>query len=242
MIIYPAIDLMDGKCVRLVQGERDRRTVYSDNPADTACRWRDAGAKWLHVVDLDATLDQRCFANLESVKSIVAKSGLKVELGGGIRTAEHIRTYLGEGVERVITGTAALQSEQFASEIFAEFGARVALGLDSRDGKAAIKGWTSLTDIGTEDAALKMQQLGAKIMIVTDIRRDGMLSEPNFEMLDRLCEILDAEIIASGGVSDIEHVRRLHELGRPNMNGAIVGKALYEGRFDLAKAIELFQE
>ena len=242
MIIYPAIDLMDGQCVRLVQGVRENKTVYSDNPAEIALKWRDAGAKWLHVVDLDAALGQKCFANLDAVKNIIAQSRLKVEIGGGIRKAEHIHRYLEEGASRVIVGTAALESEEFASEIFAEFGPKVALGLDSRDGKAAVKGWTSLTSIATEDAAIKMQSLGAKIIILTDIRRDGMLTEPNFDMVDRLCGMLDMQVIASGGVSQIVHLDKLNRLGRNNLNGAIVGKALYEGKLDLEDAIRLYQE
>lgn len=244
MIIYPALDLMGGKCVRLTQGERDRSTVYSGDPAEVARKWLDAGATWLHVVDLDAAFDQSCFANLESIRKILEvtrAANAKIQVGGGIRVEEHIKKYVDEGVARVIVGTAALESPGFAKEIFDEFGAKVALGLDSRDGNVAVKGWTSVTNLSTEATAVQMQSLGAKVMIVTDIRRDGMLTEPNFDLMAHLCGLLDVRIIVSGGVSDISHVERLHKLNLANIDGVIVGKALYEGQFDLAEAIKLYQ-
>ena len=243
MIIYPAIDIMDGKCVRLTFGEKDKRTDYADNPADAAQRWADAGTAWLHVIDLDAAIEQRPLANLQAVKNILAAvPGIKVQVGGGVRESDHIRALLDLGVTRVIVGTKLLESEEFARDIFSEFGERVVLALDSRDGKVAVKGWTEVSERATEEFAKNMNDLGARTMNVTDITRDGTLTEPNFEMMDRLCRLVDADIIASGGVSDIEHVRRLAKLEHPNMNGAIVGKALYEGRFDLAAAIAEFQE
>lgn len=245
MIIYPAIDIMDGKCVRLTYGEKERRTDYSDDPAAVARRWYDAGARRLHVIDLDAAIDQKPLANFETIKKIVdsvSPLGMMVQVGGGVRDSGHINSYLDIGVGRVIVGTKVIESESFAAEIFSAFGARVVLALDSRDGRVAVKGWTELSDVPTEDFARKMDALGARTMNVTDITRDGALTEPNFDMMDRLCRLCKADIIASGGVSSIEHVKRLAALNHSNMHGAIVGKALYEGKFDLAQAVRLFQE
>lgn len=235
---------MEGKCVRLVHGEKSRRTTYYDNPAEVALRWHDAGARWLHVIDLDATIDQKPLANFETVEKIltsITPLGMKVQIGGGIREKEHIRKYLDLGAARVIFGTKALESEEFTTEIFAEFGAGVALALDSKDGMVALKGWTDVSAFPTEEFAKKMNSLGARTMIVTDITRDGTLTEPNFAMMDKLCGLVNSDIIASGGVSALEHIERLTALGRRNLEGAVVGKALYEGKFDLAKAVALYQ-
>lgn len=243
MILYPAIDLMGGKCVRLTRGRKEDCTVYSDNPPEFARKWVDAGAKWLHVVDLDATIEQRVFANRAAVRAIVAEAGVPVQLGGGIRKLEHISQYLEDGVSRLILGTSVLESRDFARDVFREFGGKIAVGIDSSNGKVAVKGWTELTELGTVEAALRMRDDGARVIIFTDIRRDGMLTEPNFEMMEEVAEKLgsEVEVIASGGVSRVEHIEKLIALGRPSITGAIVGKALYEGTFDLALACSKFQ-
>lgn len=236
---------MDGQCVRLVHGDKSKRTNYSNNPADVALKWRSLGAKWLHIIDLDAAIDQKPLANIFAIRKILTTLGpaaMQIQVGGGIRDCGHIETLLELGVTRVIVGTKVIESEEFAKEIFKTFGARVVLALDSRDGKVAVKGWTDSSDLPTEDFAKKMDRLGACTMNVTDITRDGTLTEPNFEMMERLCKLVRADIIASGGVSTLEHIDRLKKLKRKNMNGAIVGKALYEGQFDLKKAIEKYQD
>ncbi len=242
MMLYPAIDLMGGKCVRLTRGVREECTVYSDQPEKMAARWFAAGCKWLHVIDLDGAIDQRCFANRDAVKRIVDAVDVPVQVGGGIREADHVRKYLEDGVARVIVGTKVLESREFARDLFAEFGDKVAVSVDSANGKVAVKGWTDYTDLDTVDAALRMQEDGAKVIIFTDIKRDGMLTEPNFEMMDEVAKALDIGIIAAGGVSDADHIRRFIELGHDNITGAIIGKALYTGDFDLEEAIRKYQD
>lgn len=236
MILYPAIDLMDGKCVRLTRGERDLRTEYSENPAEMARKWAAAGAGWLHVVDLDAALDQNCFANREAVCAIVKSVDIPVQVGGGIRTSAHIAQYIEDGVARVIVGTKVLESRDFARQIFSEYGEKIAVSIDSANGKVAVKGWTDYTELGTIEAALRMKDDGAKTIIFTDIKRDGMMTEPNYEMMDEVAGALDIDVIAAGGVSRLEHVDRLVALGRKNIAGAVIGKGLYEGTFDLEAA------
>ena len=243
MILYPAIDLMGGKCVRLTQGKKEQCTVYSDRPQEMASRWIEDGGRWLHVVDLDAAIEGRCFANRESVRAIVsAAGGVPVQVGGGVRSAEHIHGYLGDGVARVIVGTSVLESREFAREIFAEFGERVAVSIDSSNGMVALKGWTSMSSLKTLDAVRRVRDDGARVIILTDIRRDGMLTEPNYEMMSDAAVAAGVPVIAAGGVSSVEHVARLAALGRPNIDGAIIGKALYEGAFDLREAAKRFPQ
>jgi len=242
VIMLPAIDLMGGKCVRLTRGERDQCTVYSDRPESMALRWEKTGAKWLHVIDLDAAIDQNCFANREAVRAIISEVGMKIEVGGGIRSAAHIRQYLEDGVERVIVGTSVLESRDFAKSIFSEFGERIAVSIDSADGKVAVKGWTDYTDLETVEAARRMRDDGARVIIFTDIKRDGMLTEPNYGMMDEVAAALEIDIIAAGGVSQLEHIDKLMALGRPNIVGAVIGKALYAGTFDLDEAVRRFQD
>lgn len=245
MILYPAIDLMDGKCVRLEQGKRERCTVYSGHPEEMAVRWTSMGAKWLHVVDLDAAIDQNCFANRKAVRAILsAVSAMKVsvQLGGGIRTADHIKRYLDDGVARLIVGTSVLESREFARSIFSGFGDRVAVSLDSSGGKVAVRGWTSSTNIDTLGAVLRMRDDGAKRIILTDIKRDGMLTEPNYKMMVAAADAVDIPFVAAGGVTRVEDIERLVALGKPNIEGAIIGKALYSGDFDLKAAIEKFPQ
>ena len=243
MNLYPAIDLMDGRCVRLTQGKKEQCTVYSDRPREMALRWIDEGGRWLHVVDLDAAIEGRCYANRAAVKSIVAAAGgVPVQVGGGVRSAEHIRGYLDDGVSRVIVGTSVLESREFAREIFAEFGERVAVSIDSSNGMVALKGWTSMSSLKTLDAVARVRDDGARVIILTDIKRDGMLTEPNYEMMADAADASGVPVIAAGGVSSVEHVARLAALGRPNVDGAIIGKALYEGTFDLHAAVKQFPQ
>jgi phosphoribosylformimino-5-aminoimidazole carboxamide ribotide isomerase len=234
---------MGGKCVRLTQGKREQCTVYSDRPQEMASRWIGDGAKWLHVVDLDAAIDCCCFANRKSVQAIVAAAdGVPVQVGGGVREAAHIRGYLEDGVARVIVGTSVLESREFAREIFSEFGERVAVSIDSSNGIVAVKGWTGMSDLKTIDAVKRMKEDGASTIILTDIRRDGMLTEPNYEMMADVADAVDLPLICAGGVSAVSHLDRLNELNRKNISGAIIGKALYSGDFDLREAIKRFPQ
>ncbi|HOO55429.1 MAG TPA: 1-(5-phosphoribosyl)-5-[(5-phosphoribosylamino)methylideneamino]imidazole-4-carboxamide isomerase [bacterium] len=240
MRLYPAIDLLEGKCVRLQQGKRELCTVYSDRPEQMAMKWVNLGARWLHVIDLEAAIDEKVFANREAIKRILEAVDVPVQIGGGIREAGHIRQYIEDGVERVIVSTKVLESRDFAKDIFAEFGDKIVVSIDSSDGRVAVKGWTDYTDLKTVDAVRRMQDDGARLIVLTDIVRDGMLSEPNFEMMAQAADALEIDLICAGGVSTVEHVEKLKALDKKNIDGAIIGKALYSGSFDLVAAIGKF--
>ena len=208
-----------------------------------AARWAGDGAKWLHVVDLDAAIECRCFANRAAVRAIMAAAGgVPVQIGGGVREVAHIRGWLDDGAARVIVGTSVLESRDFARAIFSEFGGRVAVSIDSSSGIVAVKGWTGMSDLKTVAAARRMKEDGARTIILTDIRRDGMLTEPNYDMMAEVAGAVDLPLIAAGGVSSIEHIEKLEALGKDNIIGAIIGKALYSGDFDLREAVKRFPQ
>ena len=236
MEIIPAIDMMDGKCVRLVQGKFDQATVFSDDPADMAKKWSDQGATRLHLVDLNGS---RLGApqEIESIKKILAMVKLPVQIGGGIRTLEIARQMLDIGVERVIIGTSAALDSNLAENLFHELSDHVILGLDARDGYVAIKGWEETTREEAIDFARRMQALGARRVIYTDISRDGMLQGVNISAMKKMAESLDIPVIASGGVSTIDDIKKLSELENAGIEGAILGKALYTGALTLADAL-----
>jgi phosphoribosylformimino-5-aminoimidazole carboxamide ribotide isomerase len=227
MLLFPAIDLMDGEVVRLKRGEAAEKTVYSDDPAAFARHWQDAGGDWIHIVDLDAAFTGES-RNLDAVAAICRAVTVPCELGGGIRSEEAIRNALNAGVSRVILGTKASQSPDFIREMCQKFGGdRIAVGIDARDGKVAVKGWTETTQQLASDLALTAQAAGAGTIIYTDIATDGMLQGPNFSELERILALLSCNLIASGGVSSPDDVRRLAAI--PGLYGAIIGKALYDG-------------
>ena len=234
MLIYPAIDLYEGRAVRLFKGDYDKMTIYSGRPAELAAGFRNAGAERLHLVDLEGARTGET-PNLETVKSIVRESGLFAEVGGGIRSLKTAETYLNSGIGRVILGTAAVKDPKFLAEAAAEFGEKVAVGIDLADGFVAIRGWTERTRLTAEEFCAQMEQLGIKTVICTDISRDGALKGANIGLYAELSRRYSLDLIASGGVSTLEDVRRLRELG---LHGAIVGKALYEGALDLKECIE----
>lgn len=233
MTIYPAIDIKGGRCVRLTQGRADQETVYAENPAEVAAEFKAAGSGWVHVVDLDGAFAGEP-ANLAAVSAIVAV-GMKVQLGGGLRTRAAVERALAIGVSRVVIGTRAAESEAFVSELVTAFGPRIAVGIDAKDGKVAVKGWVDTTGLGAIDFARRMDGLGVGTIIYTDIGTDGMLTGPNFAAQQAMLEAVKARVIASGGVSRREDVLRLAELAQRhvNLDGVIVGKALYEGRVEL---------
>lgn len=239
MIVYPAIDLLDGQCVRLTRGERDKKKVYSPDPDDIARRWKAAGAEWLHVVDLNGALEERCFVNIEPIRKIIAAVDIPIQVGGGVRTAEDIERYIDAGVSRVIVGTKALESREFGKRIFEEFGEKVALALDSRNGRVAVKGWTESSDLTTVEAAKRAEEDGAAMIIVTDVMRDGMLTRMNFALFEEMAAAASIPMIASGGVTTIDDIIKLKDMALPNVVGVITGKALYEGRLDLADAVRV---
>ncbi|MCX8053472.1 MAG: 1-(5-phosphoribosyl)-5-[(5-phosphoribosylamino)methylideneamino]imidazole-4-carboxamide isomerase [Armatimonadetes bacterium] len=236
MEIIPAIDIMDGKCVRLLQGRFDQVTVFSDDPVDMAKRWADQGARRLHIVDLKGSKSGSP-QEIDLVSKIAAAVNVPIQLGGGIRTIETAQTMLKIGVDRVIIGTSAVLDPIIAETIFEALGERAVLGVDARDGRVAIKGWEETTAEDAIDFALRMQHLGARRIIYTDISRDGMLLGTNISAIRRMAEAVNIPVIASGGVSSVEDIRALKELEPMGIEGAILGKVLYTGDLTLAEAI-----
>ena len=237
MLIFPAIDLYDGKAVRLYKGDYQNMTVYSDDPLSVARDFVSAGATCIHMVDLEGARDGTT-PNLNIVRQIAQETPLFTEIGGGIRTMETVRAYLEAGVDRVILGTAAVTDPDFLKEALAEYGERVAVGLDIKDGKVAIKGWLETAEDDALTFCEKMQAMGVRTIISTDISKDGAMMGANHELYRTLAERFDLQIVASGGVSSIEDVKRLRAL---DLYGAIIGKAYYTGAIDLAEAIEVSQ-
>ena len=235
MELFPAIDLIGGCAVRLVKGDYAQKTVYSDNPAEVAKSFAAAGAKYLHVVDLEGAKDGGT-PNLETIKNIVENGGLLVEVGGGIRSEEVIKKYLDAGVFRVILGTAAVQNPAFLEEMVQKYGEKIAVGVDIKDGMVAIKGWTEVSAESCFDFCEKLQKIGVRTIICTDISKDGLLSGTNLELYKELSEKFSVDIVASGGVTTLDDVKKLADMG---MYGAILGKALYTGNIDLKAAVEL---
>ena len=235
MDILPAIDLIDGKCVRLIQGEYDKQITYKDNPVEQAAEFQQAGSKWLHIVDLDGA-KAGAAVNFESIKAIAdADTGLKIEVGGGIRNEETIQKYVDIGIERLIIGTSAVNNFDWFSQMAEKFPHKLALGLDARGAEISVDGWTKSGAHQLSDFAAKAVKLPIAAIIYTDISKDGMLTGPNLERTKGLVEAFDIPIIAAGGVTATEDIINLKKAG---VNGAIIGRALYEGKLDLKDAIE----
>ncbi len=235
MNIIPAIDLIGGKAVRLVKGDYDKVTVYNDDPVSVAKEFEKAGAKYLHVVDLDGAKDGTC-ANFDTIKRITENTSLSVEVGGGIRTLERVKNYIDIGVDRVIIGTAAVTDPEFLCEAVKAYGEKIVVGVDIKDGYVAIKGWLETSELSCFDFCANLEQLGVNTIICTDISKDGMMSGTNRELYRELYDRFELNIIASGGVSSMEDISVLSNMG---LFGAIVGKALYTGAIDLSDAISL---
>jgi phosphoribosylformimino-5-aminoimidazole carboxamide ribotide isomerase len=232
MIIIPAIDLKDGKCVRLLQGDYNKVTVFSENPVEMARHWEAQGAEWLHLVDLDgAACGQMC--NSDTIKDIARSIDIPIELGGGIRTAEAVETALALGIQRVILGTAAIEDAALVEGICHRWGEAIVVGIDARAGWAAAHGWTRTSNTKALDLALEMQRLGVPRIIYTDIARDGTLTQPNYDAVQEMVLSLKIPVIASGGISSAEHIRRLKNIGS---EAAIVGRAFYTGVLRLPDA------
>lgn len=234
MKIFPAIDLYGGKAVRLLKGDYNNMTVYSENPIEIARDFESKGTGFIHLVDLQGAKDGTT-PNLKIVKQIANETSLFSEIGGGIRSMETVRAYLENGVDRVILGTAAVNDEEFLKSAIAEYGERIAVGVDIKDGFVAIKGWTEKSNYSCFDFCEKMQNLGVKTLICTDISKDGAMQGTNRELYRELSERFNIDITASGGVSDIEDIKALRKL---ELYGAIIGKAYYIGAIDLKEALE----
>lgn len=240
--ILPAIDLKGGQCVRLRQGRADEATVYGDDPAAQAREWADQGATWLHVVDLDGAF-QGHPAHLDVIARMVAAAGIPVECGGGLRSDADLEALLARGVRRAILGTRALERMDELSALAAKYGEKLAVGIDARDGLVQVKGWTETSRTTAIELAQRAAAAGVKTLIYTDTATDGMLRGPNFAGNAMLCDAVGpaCRVIASGGITTAGDIRRLRALGKANLAGAIVGKALYEGRTTLADLLAAAQ-
>lgn len=233
MKIFPAIDLRNGKAVRLFQGDYDQMTVYHDRPLEAALDFQNQGAKYLHVVDLDGAKDG-CLVNDQQIREIVTETDLYVEVGGGIREEWQVEGYLSCGVGRIILGTVAVTNFPFLEQMVKQYGSRIAVGVDARDGKVAINGWKEVTDVDSFRFCQRLQDAGVSSVIYTDIARDGSMQGTNVEAYGQLSQIQGLELIASGGIRSVEDLGALRGL----VGGAIIGKALYTGSFDLKQALE----
>lgn len=238
MVILPAIDIIDGKCVRLTQGDYESKTVYAEDPVAVAKEFASAGAEWIHIVDLDGAKAGRP-VNLEPVQRIAQETALSVEFGGGVRSLEIAQDVLNCGVRRVIFGTRIATDLQFAKHAFSELGEQAVAGVDAKDGVVKVAGWTEGDSVGLYDLLDKLEGVGAKRFIVTDIATDGALKGPNLDLLSKVCHTVSGHVIASGGVSSIADVQALVDLNCANLEGVIVGKAIYEGRVGVAEMLNL---
>ncbi len=236
MIILPAIDIKSGRCVRLYQGKADRETVYSEDPAAMARRWAGEGAEFLHVVDLDGAFAGEP-RNLKAVREIISAVSIPVELGGGVRNPETIETLLAGGVNRVIVGSRAVNDPDFLVEIHREFRDRVIPSIDARDGRVMVRGWEEKTELKAEDLGQDLKKIGFTLVIHTDTTADGTLEGPNLTALENFLEQTGLQVIAAGGVSNLEDIRNLKKLERKGLAGVITGKAIYAGTLDLSEAI-----
>jgi len=241
MIIFPAIDLKEGQCVRLVQGKAENKTVYSSDPASMAQSFQDQGAEWLHIVDLDGAFQGRS-GNLATIKQIAARITIPFQVGGGLRQQEDVENLLEMGASRVIIGTRAVTSPDFIEALLLRFGPKkIILGLDARDGMVAIEGWVEKSSLQALDFARQMQRLGVQTAIYTDVSRDGLLQGPNLDAIHQMAELSGLKIIASGGVSTVDDIRQLKEMESLGVSGAIIGKALYDGKIALKDALQAAQ-
>lgn len=235
--LYPAIDMRGGKCVRLLQGDYEKETIYGDSPFDMAKSFVEQGAKWIHMVDLDGAKDGKR-VNDQFVIEAAKKLGVHVQIGGGIRQEADIVHYLENGVTRVIIGSIAVSQPDFAMEMIRKYGDGIAIGIDAKNGYVATHGWLSTSEVKAVELGKRFADAGAETFIFTDIATDGMLSGPNVEEIEELAIVTKKEVIASGGVSSMEDLNRLKEIYVKGVGGAIIGKALYEKKFTLQEALE----
>lgn len=238
MILYPAIDLKDGQCVRLYQGEMGKATVFSNSPADQAASFEQSGFSWLHIVDLNGAFEGKP-VNESAVKSILARVKMPVQLGGGIRDLNMIATWLDAGVSRVILGTIALKNPLLVKEACRQFPGQVAVGIDAKGGKVAVNGWAEVSDQPATELAKKFEDVGVSAIIYTDISKDGAMGGPNFDETVKLAEEISTPVIASGGISSVDDIRRYKEFAYAGIEGCILGRALYEGAIKPEEALKV---
>jgi phosphoribosylformimino-5-aminoimidazole carboxamide ribotide isomerase len=237
VILYPAIDIRGGRAVRLLQGDYDRETAYDADPVDAARRWADEGAQFLHVVDLDGAKAGEP-QNLDNVRRIAAAVDCPIQVGGGLRNATAVGAVLDAGAERVVIGTAALRDPDFLDSVLAAHDERVVVSVDARDGKVSLSGWTETSDVDVADAVANLTERGVKRFLCTAIEVDGTMEGPVIDQLNEIAAATDAQVIASGGVGSLSHLEQLAREAAPNIEGAIVGRALYEQKFTVAEAIK----
>ncbi len=241
--LYPAIDLKDGVCVRLAQGDMDRATVFNNNPSQQAKAFQDAGTNWIHVVDLNGAFEGKP-VNAEAVESILRNVTVPVQLGGGIRDIGMVTHWLNVGVRRVVLGTAALKNPDLVRQACKEFPGHIAVGIDARGGRVAVEGWAESSDVTVVDLACRFEDVGVSVIIHTDIDRDGVLGGPNIDASADLADAVDIPVIISGGVAALEDLGAIKRraITSPGLTGVISGRALYDGRIDLAEAISLLEK
>ena len=235
MIIFPAIDMKDGKCVRLEQGLFDKVTVFGEDPVEMAKKWESEGAEFLHSVDLDGAKDG-VPKNLEIIKNICKAIQIPIQLGGGIRDKETVKILLDAGVNRVILGTVAINDRDLLVDLVKEYGERIVVSIDAKEGLVAVNGWVNVSEVQSIDLVKDLEEIGVKTIVYTDIAKDGMMEGPNFDIYNTIREQSNIDVIASGGVSSIDNVKKLSEM---NMYGAIIGKALYTNDIKLKDALEV---
>ncbi|MFT4417161.1 1-(5-phosphoribosyl)-5-[(5-phosphoribosylamino)methylideneamino]imidazole-4-carboxamide isomerase [Fredinandcohnia humi] len=235
--IYPAIDMRGGQCVRLLQGDYSKETVYGDSPFDMAQAFANDGAEWIHMVDLDGAKTGKR-VNDKYVIEVAQKLPAKVQIGGGIRTAEDVAFYIENGVDRVILGSAAISNPDFVKKMLQVYKEKIAIGIDAKDGYVATEGWLNTSSIKATDLGVQLANAGAEVFIFTDIATDGMLSGPNIEAVARLASVTGNQVIASGGVSSLADIKALSHLANQGVCGAIVGKALYTNQFTVQEALQ----
>ncbi len=236
MIIIPAIDIKQGRCVRLLQGEMDRETVFSDDPAAMAVRWESEGASLIHVVDLDGAVEKRP-KNLDAIRKIVEKVGIPIQVGGGIRDEETLRMYFDLGVARAVIGSEAVNNPALVESACRLWPGKIVVGIDARNGRVAIEGWTRTTDVSAIELGKQFEDAGVAVINFTDIERDGMRSGPNIEATRQLARAVNIDVVASGGVSSIQDIKNLAPLEADGVVGVITGRALYDGSLDLKAAM-----
>ena len=232
MKIFPAIDIKDKKCVRLIKGDFENKTEYKISPIDQAGKYKDHGFKNLHIVDLDGALTGKT-VNLDIIKEIVSKYDLKIEIGGGVRSLDSIKQYIDTGVEKVILGSGAIKNKEFLKEACEKFKGQIALGLDAKDGNLSVSGWKENLNIKTTDFLKEVSNYGVSRIIYTDINRDGMKTSPNLDETIKIAELSNCPVVISGGVSSISDVKKAKELNNKKIEGIIVGKAIYDGDIQL---------
>lgn len=238
MIIIPAIDIISGKVVRLTQGDFNKEKVYSDDPVEMAVKWQDKGASLLHIVDLDGAKYGEAI-NKNVICEIIKGVKIPCEVGGGLRSVYDVEYFLKEGAHGVVLGTRAIEDEEFLRKMVSKFGEKIVVSIDFRGNEVTKEGWQEPTGLAPDEVIGRMREIGVKTIVVTDIATDGVLKGPNIERLRTILSSVNISVIASGGISDLEDIERLKEIATKNLKGVIIGRALYEGKIDLEKAIKL---